>query len=310
MAPPSQPGTSTHTTVMSAVPPAADTTASRVAIGSRASATTTSSARPESRSSAASASWGTIPTVRCAPASAAAARLSEPDLPAPPMTATTGCSYCADEAMGQGRRTAHVHHGEAELGREVVGDHGRDRAAEEHGVPVARDLLRAARPSARSPSSMTSGVSVSETRVATRSPTARPSGDSGPTSSTVPTSIPPEPVSGFCILPRAATISRTCGTDRPSPHSPVRALELAERRRVEVEALDPHPDLVGPQLAAGCRGGPRPAAAPAAGPGPGATRSDRWRARSFSSVTYRDRRIYGAALDRPEILHLQCHSDH
>ena len=56
---------------------------------------------------------------------------------------------------------------------------------------------------------MTSGVSVRLTRVATRSPTARPSGDSGPTSSTVPTSMPPEPVSGFCILPRVATMSST-----------------------------------------------------------------------------------------------------
>src|SRR6478735_8319030 len=56
---------------------------------------------------------------------------------------------------------------------------------------------------------MTSGVSVRLTSVATRSPTARPSGDSGPTSSTVPTSIPPDPVSGFCILPRVATMSST-----------------------------------------------------------------------------------------------------
>src|SRR6476646_5133211 len=45
MAPPSQPGTSTQTTVMSAAPPVA-ATASRRAIGSRASATTTLSASP------------------------------------------------------------------------------------------------------------------------------------------------------------------------------------------------------------------------------------------------------------------------
>ena len=100
-----------------------------------------------------------------------------------------------------------------------------------------------------SPSSMTSGVSVSETRVATRSPTSSPRGDSSPTSSTVPTSIPPEPVTGFCILPRVATISSDLGPDR-SPVAGVLALELAERGGVEVEPLDPDPHLVGPQLAA------------------------------------------------------------
>ena len=49
-------------------------------------------------------------------------------------------------------------------------------------------------------------------------PTRRPSGESGPTSSTTPTSMPPEPVTGFCILPRAATISSTSArTAAPSP---------------------------------------------------------------------------------------------
>jgi hypothetical protein len=61
-------------------------------------------------------------------------------------------------------------------------------------------------------------VSVRETSVVTRSPTARPSGESGPTSSTVPTSMPPDPVSGFCILPREATMSSTAArTLSPSP---------------------------------------------------------------------------------------------
>ena len=70
-APPSQPGTSTHTTLTSAGPPAA-VTASRRAIGSRASATATASASPAPRSRSASASWGTTPMVRVAPASRAA----------------------------------------------------------------------------------------------------------------------------------------------------------------------------------------------------------------------------------------------
>ena len=66
------------------------------------------------------------------------------------------------------------------------------------------------RPSQRaSPSVMASGVRLSETRVAIRSPAASPSGESGPASSTTPVSIPPDPVTGFCILPRSAMISST-----------------------------------------------------------------------------------------------------
>ncbi len=65
---------------------------------------------------------------------------------------------------------------------------------------------------------MTSGVRVSETSEATTSPTARPSGEPSPTSSTVPTSMPPDPVTGLCILPQRPTISRTSArTASPSP---------------------------------------------------------------------------------------------
>ena len=56
---------------------------------------------------------------------------------------------------------------------------------------------------------MASGVRLSDTSVATRSPGASPSGESGPASSTTPVSIPPEPVTGFCILPRSVTICST-----------------------------------------------------------------------------------------------------
>ena len=54
-----------------------------------------------------------------------------------------------------------------------------------------------------------SGVRLSETRVAIRSPGFSPSGELLPTSSTTPVSIPPEPVTGLCILPRLAMISST-----------------------------------------------------------------------------------------------------
>ena len=101
---------------------------------------------------------------------------------------------------------------------------------------------------------MTSGVRVSETRVATRSPTARPSGESGPTSSTVPTSMPPGAGLGVLHLAAARRRSSSTAARTASPSTRRRgvgALELAERRGVEVEPLDPDPHLVGPQLAAG-----------------------------------------------------------
>jgi L-erythro-3,5-diaminohexanoate dehydrogenase len=61
------------------------------------------------------------------------------------------------------------------------------------------------------------------------------------------------PVDGYAILfgrSIAARLPEDLGADRV-PDSPVLALELAERRGVEVEPLDADPDLVGPQVAAG-----------------------------------------------------------
>ena len=83
---------------------------------------------------------------------------------------------------------------------------------------------------------MTSGVRVRETRVATRSPAFRPRGDSGPTSSTVPTSMPPEPVSGFCILPRVGDdVEDLAAYGVAVVPSVVLVLELPEGGGVEVE---------------------------------------------------------------------------
>ena len=58
---------------------------------------------------------------------------------------------------------------------------------------------------------MRNGVRVSETSVAMRSPTARspPAGWRWPISRTRPMSMPPEPVTGLCILPRSGTMRTT-----------------------------------------------------------------------------------------------------
>ena len=82
--------------VRSAARPATATTAFRRATGSRASAIATWSARPVLASRSASARCGTTPTTRLAPALRAAARLSEPDLPAAPITATVGPAVAQD----------------------------------------------------------------------------------------------------------------------------------------------------------------------------------------------------------------------
>ena len=187
--------------------------------------------------------------VRAAPAALAAARLSEPDLPAPPMTATVGASYCSTmRAVSAGAPQTSMTLRARSVGRSsgitATMERPKRTAYPSQGTCSLRPSHRS------SASSMTSGVRVRETRVVTLSPGRRPSGDRSPTSSTVPTSIPPEPVSGFCILPRAATISRTSRAHLVAV-AVVLALELAERRGVEVELLDADPDLVGPQLAAG-----------------------------------------------------------
>ena len=71
-------------------------------------------------------------------------------------------------------------------------------------------------------------------------------------------SMPPEPVTGFCILPRVAMISSTSArTAAPSP--PCLLRQLPEARRVEIEPLDRDPHLVGadPRIGVQAPGGLR-----------------------------------------------------
>ena len=69
-------------------------------------------------------------------------------------------------------------------------------------------------------------------------------GSRGPTSSTVPTSIPPEPVTGLCILPAGPDDLEHLGPDGV-PVAAVLVGQLPEAGGVEVEPLDAHAHLVG-----------------------------------------------------------------
>ena len=66
---------------------------------------------------------------------------------------------------------------------------------------------------------------------------------------TVPMSMPPDPVTGFCILPRVGHDVEHLGAHRLAVAA-VLLGELPERRGVEVERLDGDPHLVGPELRA------------------------------------------------------------
>ena len=66
---------------------------------------------------------------------------------------------------------------------------------------------------------------------------------SAPTRRTAPRSIPPEPVTGLCCLPRRRTVSSTEARRPPSGSPPRGLLHLAEARGVDVQGLDVDDDL-------------------------------------------------------------------
>ena len=150
-----------------------------------------------------------------------------------------------------------------------VGGGGVDVVDLERGLPAAgrrgpvptargrrRRRCRSPRPAARpgrgaAIRSSRSGVRVSEARVTMRSPI----GGGEPSAladvdATVPSRTPPESVSGLCILPRAATISRIRSPIRSG--SPPHALaDLAVGGRVDAETLDRDLELERPHRAGG-----------------------------------------------------------
>ena len=86
-------------------------------------------------------------------------------------------------------------------------------------------------------------MSESEASVATRSPAAKPRAAGGrPTQITRPSSMPPEPVTGLCCLPRVSTVWRTSSA-MPSSLPPAAVIHLAKARGVDVERLDRQVDL-------------------------------------------------------------------
>ncbi len=178
---------------MSAGPPAASMAADRPS-GLRASASTTESARPAGSSRSRSISTGTTPMRRPAPARRAAASESDPDLPAAPSTATVGAtSRAAYSPTTRSTRAGAPQTSmtmRARRGSRSSGSRAAMLRPKRIAWPAAGTCSE--RPSQPDSSSVRrSGVSDSETRVATRSPTRRPRGLCGPTASTVPMSMPP-----------------------------------------------------------------------------------------------------------------------
>jgi hypothetical protein len=153
----------------------------------------------------------------------------------------------------QGRGTAHVHHRQAQRRRQVVGDPGRDRATEEDRVSVGRHLLTEAVPAREA-------VLDHQGREGQRDQ-GRDAVADGEAEGRLRTDLldgaDEHPArAGHRVLHLAAggddlehltaygvTVGPTIGE--------MGGLELPERRRIEVEGLDPHPHLVGPELAPG-----------------------------------------------------------
>nr|BFF26282.1 hypothetical protein GCM10025732_42470 [Glycomyces mayteni] len=134
-----------------------------------------------------------------------------------------GVVAAGDDAADEGGGAADVEDGERELLGEVVGDRGGDGAAEEDGGARCGDLLGTAVPALQTISDAQRGEGEGDEGGDLLADFEAERG-AGPTASTVPMSMPPEPVTGFCILPRASTMARTSSrTAAPSPPCLVRS---------------------------------------------------------------------------------------
>ena len=129
-----------------------------------------------------------------------------PLLPPAPSTRTTAPGRTRPRGLRRGTR--HVERREGHALRKILRQLRARPARKEYRLAIHVEL--SARASTARTRSTRSGVSDKDTNEATRSPTwGDPSPEGGATWRTRPTSIPPEPVTGLCCLPRAATVRRT-----------------------------------------------------------------------------------------------------
>ncbi len=207
IAPPSQSATLVVTTVRSASrPPVAATTARWVASGSRRSVSIKAVGDPERLRAPQRLGARIQPDHEVRPVPPPAAR----------RTATAGRLGRCPARTRSGRAAPALPSGPARQ------PHRTSAIAASRGMSFGRRVNRPLANRIACPSTATwdalmsmapilrraSGVRVSETSVQISSPTATPPlGKSGPISATRPTSTPPDPVTGLCILPRARTIS-------------------------------------------------------------------------------------------------------
>ena len=208
-----------------------------------ASATTTRSARPAARSAAASRLVAHQAGERGGPrgpggGQAQAARLARPR----PGRRPSGAGAARPRGRSRpARRRRRARPATTASGRSSGSTAAIERA---NRIAVPRPAPARERPSQRaSPSVIRSGVRVSDTRVATRSPTARPSGDSGP--DRVDDADQHAAGAGHRVLHLAALGDDL--EDRGAHGRAVAAVrlgQLAERGGVEVQPLDGDAHLV------------------------------------------------------------------
>ena len=194
--------------------------------------------------------------VRPAPADRAAASESEPDLPAPPRTATVGATPRAAYSPTTRSTSAGAPHTSmtmsARCGSRSAGSVAAMLRPKRMAWPVAGTCSE--RPSQRSrPSVIARGVSESETSVATRSPDPQPEGAVG--ADLLDGADEHAPRAGDRVLHLAAgrdDVEHLVAHGAAVDHAVARVLlgELAVGRGVEVERLDGDAHLVVPQLGA------------------------------------------------------------
>jgi hypothetical protein len=156
----------------------------------------------------------------------------------------TSVDVLAHDPSGEGRRAADIHHGKGQRGGQVGRHHGGDGASEEHGVPLARNLLAGAVPAGEVVGDDQRGQRQRHQRghdVSDREPERRLGTDLGDRAGEHPAGP------GHRVVHLAAgghDVEHLCPDGIPV--ACVLLEELTERRRVQVEPGHVDPDLVRP----------------------------------------------------------------